>query len=176
MFTVRRLVFRNGLDTLLEACCRLVGHDDIFVVVGGSGPERLRMERFIRKEGLRNVRMVGFIPDGDLPDYYRAADTFVLPTRTGEGFGLVLLEAFASGIPAIATHGGAQEEVVREGSTGLLVPPGEPEALADAVLTLRNQPELVKSMGRRALAMAQDMDWERCVDRLEQILTQAAGE
>ena len=174
LFTVRRLVFRNGLDTLLAACSRLKGQEDILVVVGGSGPERLKMERFIRKEGLGNVRLIGFIPDDLLPDFYRAADAFVLPTRTGEGFGLVLLEAFASGIPAISTRAGAQEEVIQEGRTGLLVPPESPEALAEAVLSFRDQPELVKEMSQMARARAVEMDWDRCLDRLEEVLTQAA--
>ena len=58
---------------------------------------------------------MGFIPDADLPDYYRAADVFVLPTRTAEGFGLVLMEAAATGVPSIATDSGAPREIVDDG-------------------------------------------------------------
>ena len=68
------------------------------IVIGGSGPERIEIEARIRRDGLDRVHVVGFIPDADLPDYFRAADVFVLPTRTAEGFGLVLMEAAASGI------------------------------------------------------------------------------
>ncbi len=174
MFTVRRLVFRNGLDTLLEASARLKNYKDIVAVIGGSGPERRTMEGFIRNEGLENVRLAGFVPDALLPDFYRASDAFILPTRTGEGFGLVLLEAFASGIPVIATQGGGQDEVVDEGRTGLLVPPAEPGALADAILRLRNDPEHVKLMGRAARAKAAEMNWEKNVELLEKTLVGAS--
>jgi glycosyltransferase involved in cell wall biosynthesis len=87
LFTARRLVFRNGLDTLLAACAKLREQKDVVVVIGGRGPERPILERVIREENLGNVRLVGFVPDEDLPDFYRAADAFVLPSRPGEGFG-----------------------------------------------------------------------------------------
>jgi len=172
-FTVRRLVFRNGLDTLLAATAKLRQRNDIAVVVGGRGPQRTLLERVIDEQQLSNVRLTGFIPDELLADYYRAADAFVLPSRTGEGFGLVLLEAFASGIPAIATCGGGQEEVMREGRTGLLVPPSDPEALADAMLALRDDPQRVRATGEAARAIGVESDWERCVDQLAGVLRQA---
>lgn len=175
VLTVRRLVFRNGLDALLAAAAELRGHEDIVIAIGGSGPERELMERIIRREGLNNVRLMGFVPDEVLPDVYRAADAFVLPSRTGEGFGLVILEAFSSGIPAIATRGGGQEEVICGGSTGLLVPPGSPAALAEAILALHASPQRT-AMGEAARAKALDMDWERSVDHLERVLSQVAGE
>lgn len=175
LFTARRLVFRNGLDTLLAACARLREEKDILVVIGGRGPERAILERVIRAEGLRNVCLVGFIPDEDLPDFYRAADAFVLPSRTGEGFGLVLLEAFSSGIPAIATRGGGQEDVMDDGRTGLLVPPDDPGALAEATVMLRNSPSRTVAMGDSARAMAVARDWDRCVDQLEGVLVSTSG-
>src|SRR6266550_3345868 len=135
--TVRRLFYRNGLDTLLDAAVELRDRDSLHLVIGGSGPERDEIEDRIRREGgLPNVRVVGFIPDDDLPDYYRAADVFLLPTRTAEGFGLVLMEAAASGIPSIATDSGAPREVVAAGVTGVLVPPGAAAALASAITTV----------------------------------------
>ena len=176
LFTVRRLIFRNGLDTLLAACRRLKERSDIAVIIGGSGPEAPKLERYIEQEGLSNVRLLGNISAASLPDYYQAADAFVLPTRTGEGFGLVLLEAFASGIPAIATRGGAQEEIVEHGRTGLLVPPGDPEELAEAVMSLSGSSELVTEMGAAARVRAEEMSWDVCVDRLEEVLTQAAAQ
>jgi D-inositol-3-phosphate glycosyltransferase len=173
LFTVRRLVFRNGLDMLLTACARLKDQSDLFVVIGGRGPERPILEREIQREGLTNVRLPGFVPDEELPDWYRAADAFILPSRTGEGFGLVLLEAFSSGIPAISTRGGGQDEVMRERETGLFVPPSDSEALAQAILALRDQPDHTRAMGKAARAMALDMDWEQSVDQLITILEEA---
>jgi glycosyltransferase involved in cell wall biosynthesis len=173
LLTVRRLVFRNGLDTLLEACVRLKGRKDLLVVIAGSGPERPALEEFVRREGLDNVRLLGFVPDDLLPDLYRAADAFVLPTRTGEGFGLVLLEAFASGIPVIATRGGAQAEVVHEGRTGFLVAAESATELARAITVVQDHPQLRAQMGQAAWQQALTMDWEQNVTQLERALLQA---
>lgn len=175
LLSVRRLVFRNGLDTLLEACVRLNRRQNLVVVIGGGGPERPRLERFMQRHGLANVRLLGFVPDELLPDLYRAADAFVLPTRTGEGFGLVLLEAFASGIPAIATRGGAQEEVVDDGRTGLLVSPGSSREVAGAIAALHDGPQLVAQMGQAARRKAGEMDWDVNVARLERTLFEAVA-
>ncbi len=168
--TVRRLFYRNGLDTLLDAAVRLRGESRLHVVIGGSGPERGEIEARIRGEHLQNVHLTGFIPDGDLPDYYRAADVFVLPTRTAEGFGLVLMEAAASGVPSIATDSGAPREIVDDGETGLLVPPGAPDALAAALAKLQASPELVARMSKAALAKSAEFTWDRSIDALERIL------
>lgn len=174
LFTLRRLVFRNGIDTLLAACVELKAQPAIQVVIGGEGPERRSIERHVTMAGLDNVRLVGNVQAERLPDYYRAADAFVLPTRTGEGFGLVLLEAFASGIPAVATTGGAPEELVRDGRNGLLVPPADPAALAAAVVYLYQNRDRAREMGVAARADAEGMSWERCIDRLEAALERAA--
>lgn len=175
VLTVRRLVYRNGLDTLLAACTQLRNQRDVLVVIGGSGPKQGMLERVVEREGLSNVRLVGSIPEELLPDYYRAADAFVLPTRTGEGFGLTVLEAFASGLPVIATRGGGQEEIVGEGRTGLLVPAESPWALAEAIQFLQSQPELARRMGQAAHSTASAMDWERNVEELEGELTEVAS-
>jgi D-inositol-3-phosphate glycosyltransferase len=171
--TVRRLFFRNGLDTLLDATERLRDRRDLHVVIGGSGPERNEIQRRIERGGLENVHLLGFIPDADLPDYYRAADVFVLPTRTAEGFGLVLMEAAASGIPSIATDSGAPREIIDDEVTGLLVPPGAPADLATAIARLHDSPDLLAAMSGAALAKASDFTWDRSIDTLECILSDA---
>ena len=171
--TVRRLFFRNGLDTLLEATVALRDRSDLHVVIGGSGPERNEIETRIRNDRLDNVHLTGFIPDADLPDYYRAADVFVLPTRTAEGFGLVVMEAAASGVPSIATDSGAPREIVDDGETGLLVPPGSPNELAAAIARLHDSPELLEKMSRAALDKSAAFTWDRSIDVLERVLAEA---
>ena len=98
---------------------------------------------------------------------------FVLPTRTAEGFGLVLMEAAASGIPSIATDSGAPREIVDDGVTGLLVPPGAPAELAAAIARLHDSPELLARMSRAALAKSAEFTWDRSIDTLECILGEA---
>jgi D-inositol-3-phosphate glycosyltransferase len=174
--TVRRLFYRNGLDTLLDAATRLRDRANVHIVIGGSGPERDEIQQRIERDGLVNVHLVGFIPDADLPDYYRASDVFVLPTRTAEGFGLVLREAAASGIPSIATDSGAPREIIDDEVTGLLVPPGAPAELAAAIARLVDSPHELVAMGRAALAKSAEFTWDRSIDTLERILTEAIAD
>jgi glycosyltransferase involved in cell wall biosynthesis len=174
--TVRRLIYRNGLDTLLDAATQLRGRSQLHVVIGGSGPGRDEIERRIQRDGLTNVHLAGFIPEADLADHYRAADVFVLPTRTAEGFGLVLMEAAATGIPSIATDSGAPREIVDDGMTGLIVPPAAPDDLARAIATLHESPELRTQMGRAALAKSAEFTWDRSIDALERILVETVAE
>ena len=174
--TVRRLFYRNGLDTLLDAATRVRGLAGMHMVIGGTGPEHAEIKERIGHEGLANVHLVGYIPDLDLPDYYRAADVFILPTRTAEGFGLVLMEAAASGVPSIATDSGAPREVVDDGVTGMLVPPGAPDALAAAITELYRSPELLAEMGSAALTRSATFTWDRSIDTLERVLQEAVAE
>ena len=174
--TVRRLFYRNGLDTLLDAATRVRGLAGMHLVIGGTGPEHGEIKQRITREGLAKVHLVGYIPDLDLPDYYRAADVFILPTRTAEGFGLVLMEAAASGIPSIATDSGAPREVVADGVTGILVPPGAPDALASAISTLYRSPERLTEMGLAALERSAGFTWDRSIDTLERVLKEAVAE
>nr|WP_246315015.1 glycosyltransferase family 4 protein [Kineococcus aurantiacus] len=111
LLTVRRLVRRMGLENLLDAFGAVVAeHPRARLVVGGTGylgPQlRARAERL----GLP-VDFPGFVAEEDLPELYRAADLFVLPTLEMEGFGIVTVEAFASGLPVVATPVGANPEV-----------------------------------------------------------------
>lgn len=175
VLTVRRLFYRNGLDTLLDALTQLRGERNLYVVIGGSGPERGEIETVIRREGLTNVKLTGFVPDDLLPDYYRAADVFVLPTRTAEGFGLVLTEAAASGVPSITTDSGAPREIIDDGITGLLVPPASADALARAIATLAKSPDTAAAMGRAALSMSSRFTWDRSIDALEQVLEESVA-
>lgn len=172
--SVRRLIYRNGLDTLLDAAARLSDRSQLQIVIGGAGPGRDEIERRILRDRLTNVHLVGFIPDADLADYYRAADVFVLPTRTAEGFGLVLMEAAATGIPSIATDSGAPREIVDDGITGLIVRPAAPDELARAIATLYASPELCTQMGCAALAKSAEFTWDRSIDSLERILVETA--
>jgi len=174
-FTVRRLFYRNGLDTLLAAAVRLRDHANLHIVIGGSGPERAEIEAGIRRDRLDNVHVVGFIPDADLPDYYRASDVFVLPTRTAEGLGLVLMEAAASGVASIATNSGAPREIIDDGVTGLLVPPDAPADLAAAIERLCAAPDLLALMSRAALAKSAEFTWDRSIDTFERILQEAVA-
>ncbi|HLZ30958.1 MAG TPA: glycosyltransferase family 4 protein [Chloroflexota bacterium] len=171
--TIRRLVFRNGVATLVKAASRLPQSPDTRVVIGGVGPEEAHLRRLIETERIGNVQLIGSISDADLADYYRAADAFVLPTLTGEGFSNSLMEALASGLPIIATRVGSPEEVVEPGENGMLIHPNDEQAMADAIVALRDEPARARVMSTRARATAERFNWETRVDSLEGLLRQA---
>jgi glycosyltransferase involved in cell wall biosynthesis len=141
-----RLSPEKGFFVLVEAAASLLGVDrSIGVVLFGEGPLRAGLEQRIADLGFRDrFVMPGFRPD--LDRLIAAADIVVLPSFT-EGLPNVALEASAAGVPVVATEVGGTPEVVADGETGILVPPGEPTALAAKISELLRNPELRGRMG-----------------------------
>lgn len=136
---------------LLRAAARLRAAGVPFrLFLGGEGPEGERLAREARTLGLRGrVRLLGGVAPALTPALYRRVDLFVLSSRS-EGLPVVLLEAMATGLPVVATRVGGVPECVGDGETGLLVPPGDPEALAGALRRLLVDPERRARLGRAA--------------------------
>src|SRR5258705_1049050 len=111
---VRRLVRRVGVDTLVEATNILRARvPDVLVLIAGTGPLRGELQARIAALGLeRHVRLLGFVPDDDLPTAYRAADLSVVPSTALEGFGLITVESLAAGTPCVVTPVGGLTDVV----------------------------------------------------------------
>jgi glycosyltransferase involved in cell wall biosynthesis len=123
------------------------------------------------------VRWHGFVSDRrQLADLYKRATLFVLPSLF-EPLGSVLLEARGHGLPCIGTDRGSFRESIDDGVDGLLVPPGEPEPLADALVSLLGDPERAAFMGRRGHAQVlTEHTWERVADRMAPYIEKAATE
>ena len=136
LISVRRLAPRMGLDNLIRAIPALIHrYPDILLLIGGTGPEEARLKGIIQNLKLEHsVRMLGFIPEEDLAAYYQAADLFVLPTLSLEGFGLVTTEALACGLPVIGTPVGATPEILRKLDPRLITSGISPLALSAAIL------------------------------------------
>lgn len=123
---VSRLVPRKGFDTLLAAVAGL--DPDVQVAIAGSGRDRERLDRLAAPLGAR-ARLLGKVPDADLPALYGCADVFAMCCRDrwrgleAEGFGIVFVEAAACGVPAVAGRSGGAHEAVVDGVTGLVVDP-----------------------------------------------------
>jgi glycosyltransferase involved in cell wall biosynthesis len=113
-FTLRRLVPRMGLSSLLAAAALLAGEGHAFrLVIGGAGPQLESLRSRARDLGVADhVSFLGFVPEHELADCFRAADCFVLPTQSLECFGLIILEAYACGVPVIGVPVGSIPEVV----------------------------------------------------------------
>ncbi len=153
---VGRFRHYKGLPVLLRAMPRVEG---TLVLVGGGAEERaLRRLHAELRLGDR-VHFAGSLDEHGLLAHYRAADVFVLPSvRTTEAFGLVLIEALASRLPVVTTELGTGTSFInQQGETGLVVPPGDPDALAQALNSLLGDPALRRRLGeagqRRAHAM-----------------------
>lgn len=170
---IRRITFKNGIDTLIEAAELLKQRSDILFLIGGEGPDLPLARALVKSEKLENVVLLGPVSDADLPDYYRASDIFILPSKTGEGLPLVVLEALASGLPTIATRSGGHVEIINNGELGYLVEPGDAAGIAQNVVALSNQPQVLREMKERSRAYAlESLSWGHNV---EQLMTVFAG-
>jgi sugar transferase (PEP-CTERM/EpsH1 system associated) len=151
--TAGRLVDVKDHSTLLEAL-RLVTSAGVplLAVIAGDGPLRTALESTILTLGLQDrVRLLGH--RSDIETVMAALDIFVLSSRS-EGLPMAILEAMASGLPVIATRVGGVDEVIDEGSTGLLVEPKSPEALAEAIGSLAGNRARRERMGAAGRARA----------------------
>jgi rhamnosyl/mannosyltransferase len=146
---VGRLRYYKGVDVLLQAMTQLPQQVRLLIV--GDGPMRRIWESMAAKLSLEDrVTFLGEVPVDELPGIYASAEVFVLPsTERAEAFGLVLLEAMAAGLPCVTTEVGTGTSfVVRDGVTGLVVPPRSSSALAEAVDRLLADAGLRREMGR----------------------------
>lgn len=151
---------RKGLRYLLEALAlvRREFPDVLLLVVGPGDPQRY--ERQIERAELgENVRFVGPVPEELLPSYYTACDVFCAPATGGESFGIVLLEAMASGRPVVASDIRGFRFVLRHGVEGLLVERKNAEALALALVHLLADPHLRERLGKAGRQRAEQFSW-----------------
>ena len=139
----------KGHDLVLEALAALKQRGQAAqCVIAGEGADRARLEHRAGTLGIADrVRFTGRVSVATLVALYRRSRALVLPS-TGEGFGLVYLEAMRFGRPCVAARGGAAEEIVIHGETGLLVDPGDVAALEEALLLLARGPALAERLGR----------------------------
>lgn len=166
LVTVANVTRQKGHVHLLAAVRRLLPQrPDLHWLVVGGGKLRAELERQVRQAGLeRNAHLLG--PRLDVPDLLHAADLFVLPSLW-EGFGISALEAAAAGMPIVASGVDGLAELFRDGENALLVTPGDPAALAEAIARMADQPELRRRLGAAARERAAAFAIEEVVRRLE---------
>jgi phosphatidyl-myo-inositol dimannoside synthase len=173
---VSRLVPRKGFDVLIDAIARLdrSSLEPVHLALAGSGRDRARLAKRAARAGLGGrFHLLGRVPDDDLPSLYATADVFAMCCRErwagleAEGFGIVFLEAAASGVPAVAGDSGGAWEAVDDGSTGFVVDPLDAGAVAAALERLLADPALRRRMGEAARARAeQAFSYDALADRL----------
>ena len=178
VLTVARLIRGKGLDVLLDALHLLERRGlAAELVIAGEGPDRSRLERRVRELGLEDrVRLAGAVGQDRIRDLYAEAQVFCLPSFS-EGVPVVLMEAMAMGVPVVATRITGVPELVDEGRSGLLVPPGRPDALADSLARVlsadREQLRTMGAAGRRRVC--DEFGYERSAERLLTLFASSLG-
>jgi phosphatidylinositol alpha-mannosyltransferase len=159
---VGRLEKRKGLGDLMRAYRAMksrVPRSRLIIV--GDGPLRGRVESYATRHRLQDVVIAGFVPETVKPRYYCSADVFCAPATGAESFGIVLLEALASGLPVVATEVPGYMSVLEPGRDSVTVQPKNWRELAASLVILARDPELRARMSDYALQKANRYSWDR---------------
>ena len=163
---IGRLEKRKGAGFLIRAFRRVKQeYGACRLIIAGPGV-RLRQQYEELARDIPDVVFAGPIDYDELPRYYASAHIFCAPAIGGESFGMVLLEAMAAGKPVVATDIPGYLQVLTQGEQGLVVPPRDEKALAQALLKLLENPALCEEMGRRGRLRAQEYGWEKIATRV----------
>lgn len=182
----RQVLFAGALraqkcaDAVLEAFVALAGdYPDARLTIAGEGEERGALERRVREAGMsERVRLTGRLPREQVLRLMAQSDVFAMPSRK-EGFGIVYLEAMASGCVTIGSRGEGIDGVIRDGENGLLVPAGDARAVEAALRRAFDAPDRMRALRERARADALSFTWERNAQETEtfyrRVLSRSAG-
>lgn len=163
-----RIVYSGGLGKrknvglLLKAFQQVEKkHSDVELLISGAHPERTEYPDIANQLKLKNVRFTGFLPDGEMADFYRSGHLMVFPSQY-EGFGLAPLESMASGTPVLCAKGGALQETSGDGAQYFEY---DVEDLARQILQLINDSALRQELTQKGLAQAQKYTWDNTVQQ-----------
>jgi phosphatidylinositol alpha-mannosyltransferase len=164
-----RFESRKGLTYLLKAyrVLKKRGYDCRLLVIG-SGPQEREVRRYIATRRLTGVELLGRVSDEDKVRYFATADIYCSPATGRESFGIVLLEAMASGTAVVCSDIHGYRSVVRRDEQGLLVPPKDVNALVEALAKLLDQPELRTQMGESGRERAKQYSWPNITAKVEE--------
>lgn len=166
LITTSRLVYKNAIDTVIQALVRLP--DSVRFQILGSGPEETSLKELARTCGVeKRVEFLGHIDRGAMPSYLHAADIFIRPSRT-EGFGISFVEAMAAGLPVIATQEGGIADFLfdakrnpNKATTGWAVDKDSSGQITEAVKEILAHPDAVEKVKANALALVKEKyDWD----------------
>lgn len=160
---VGRLAPEKDLDILVEVIKNMAEpfRSEIHWVIVGDGP----MLMHLKEAGLPRTTFTGYLNGKALAEAYANADLFVFPSST-ETFGNVVLEALASGTPAIGTQSGGVQEIIQDGVTGYLCPPRSSRHIMEAITEALSQPHLLQQMSQNARRYALTQSWESILDQV----------
>lgn len=174
---IGRLVYRKGLHVLIEAFSRIADNRDATLYVAGGGYMEIPSKILAKAYGVDDkVKFLGVVPESEKPKIYGKAKIVVVPSLFNESFGITALEAMASGRPLIATKVGGLEELVKHGKTGILVNPGSPDELADAIEMLLDDKNLRSRLGENARREAElEYSWDVVINKIINVYKTITG-
>jgi glycosyltransferase involved in cell wall biosynthesis len=163
----------KGINILIQAIKKLNARDDFRVIIIGEGDLKHTYQSMVDSLGLgRKIIFAGFVPDDLLPKFYSVADMLVLPSiDRSEAFGIVSLEAMASGVPVIASDLPGVRSVVDKKKTGLLVKPANVDNLANMIDYLLKNPKIAKEYGKAGREkVLQEYTWDKVGHKLDHLI------
>lgn len=172
---VGRLIEMKGVHHLLRAMRQIAAQvpDAVLLVVGSAHYCSNKMTPYVRKlhrigaQMPKHIRFVPFVPHSEIASWFRLADVLVVPSNHKEAFGLVNVEAMASGVPVVATRAGGMKEIIGNGVTGYLIGPSRlDKELAPRIASLLTNEALVRRMGEESVRkVMEQFTWERTAMR-----------
>ena len=171
---VGRLEKRKGLGDLLRAYRAMsMRSPQTRLIIVGDGPLRGRVESYVARHRLPNVVVAGYVPDSVKPRYYNSADIFCAPATGAESFGIVLLEALASGLPVVATEVPGYMSVLESGRDSVTVQPKNWRELAASLVILARDAELRRRLSDYAIQKARRYSWELVASEVIEVYQEA---
>jgi len=172
LFALQRLVKVKRVDVLIKSMKYILGvNNEVVLVVGGKGPEEFSLKNLVEELGIKdNIIFAGYIPENELPKYFAMSDIFVFYSLC-ETFGIVLVQAMASGKPIVSVNSTAIPEVVDNGLNGLLVEPLNSKQFAEAVIRLLNDEKLCLEYSRNGRGKAiEKYNWSSIAREYEGVM------
>jgi phosphatidylinositol alpha-mannosyltransferase len=173
---VGRLEPRKGLPHLIDAFPYLLErYPDSFLVVVGRGPFEKKYRELALIKGKGRIHFQGYVSPKELPSFYRTADLYTSPAVGGETFGIVLLEAMASGTPVVASNISGYRGVIKDGENGIIVDVRNPEEYAQGIIKVLESKTLRDKLIERGLDTAKRHDWKNISAEIERIYFELLG-
>ncbi|RKY32593.1 MAG: hypothetical protein DRP68_03575 [Candidatus Omnitrophota bacterium] len=174
LLTIRNLTVRMGLENLIKAMVKVTErYKDILLIIGGRGILESKLKTLTKELGLeRYIKFVGLIDEKVLPLYYQAADVFILPSKCLEGFGLVTLEALATGVPVLGTPVGGTIEILRRLDEKFLFKGIDVDSIANLIIESISDADIREGKLREKCRkfVVENYSWERSASELEKVL------
>jgi phosphatidylinositol alpha-mannosyltransferase len=172
---VGRLDPRKGVHHLIAAMPGILERTGgkVRLLIVGDSYLRGKLEASVPPAARDHVKFLGHVPSADLPRWYATGDIFVSPASGKESFGIVLVEAMASGRAVVASDIPGYRSVITPGVNAVAVPPDDVEALAEAIAALAHDPERRRALGREGRARALEFSWRCVTDRIEAVYRRA---